>query len=198
VTAHSTVRFLFISDLHGASKTKSILDPWWEDRIRSVAGSSGFDAVICSGDVGDNGSIESLRSGFQYLKVLCGLAGETARGHHVPLIVTPGNQDVDRSKIDVTDRRAPQARFGRFLRAMRESGISCIAPSLTSSRGRHIFVPQGAGIAVVPICTTWVSGNLPPEYQRKLDRDLRGVETGLKERFMNVLNYLLKPPPLAV
>jgi len=185
VIPHSTVRLLHLSDLHGASRTSLTNDKWWEHRIKNLAGALGFDAVICSGDIGDNGTEESLRSGFAYLKHLCELAGGTAHTP-VPLIVTPGNQDVVRPEPNDDEAKRTQTRFGNFRRAMLDSGVSCIAPLLELSGDRHYFTPSAGGIVIVPICTTWVSGDLPLEYRRKIE-SLKGVDPVLIDKFMGLL-----------
>ena len=187
VTRHGTVRVLHVADLHGANKTSKTPEKWWEGKIASLASEAPFDAVICSGDVGDNGSLESLTTGFAYLARLCKLAG--GKNNVSPrLIITPGNQDVSRPTPDSSEAERSRIRFQHFKSALRASGLSCVCPRMTSSGApAALFVPPNGGIAVVPICTTWVSGDPAPEFEKKINAALTGQAETTKESVRNAL-----------
>lgn len=190
MTLMKPVRLLHVADLHGAKTIANTPNKWWEERIETQA-NVGFDALICSGDVGLGGNAETLNKGFEYLAKLCYLAKGRKK---VPrLIVTPGNHDVNRPKLNANDEERTRIRFSNFLKAVNQSTLPYTIPALNRGDGIGQFAPTHAPyVAIVPICTTSVSGDIPQEYREKLDRYIKTKPKATREEVERIADEIFE------
>lgn len=187
-------RFLHVADLHNARKTAGTINPWWEKVIQKCATEHCIDAVICSGDIGEGGKKKDIQEGFKYLIGVCEIINKQCCKYPT-LILTPGNHDVSRLSDDISkDDDCEEYRFKEFIDEVDKikTKIECVMPKLGTNEYKSYFSLKESGIVIVPISTTWMSGEVPQEISEKHKKMIDEVCGDSKKNINNAFEAIKK------